>query len=209
MSAARTAAAVGADAPVRPGTWHPTPAGPAALVVTLEPLDVVAHAARLHAWLTHPRSAAWEMGHLDVDEVRAYLDDVAADPHQQAWLGRVDGAPTFLVETYDPAHVLLADVHDAEPGDVGMHLLVAPPTGAPVHGLTSAVMREVVRFVLHDLGATRVVVEPDVTNTRIAAKNAAAGFRVLREVDLPGKRALLSACTRADHAASPLGRTLR
>ncbi|WP_273652165.1 GNAT family N-acetyltransferase [Cellulomonas fimi] len=180
-----------------------------ALVVTLEPLDVAAHAARLHAWLTHPRSAAWEMGHLTVDEVRGYLDDVAADPHQRAWLGRVDGEPTFLVETYDPARVLLTDVFDAAPGDVGMHLLVAPPTGAPVHGLTSAVMREVVRFVLDDLGAARVVVEPDVTNARIAAKNAAAGFRVLREVDLPGKRALLSVCTRADLAASPLGRTLR
>jgi hypothetical protein len=180
-----------------------------ALVVTLEPLDVATHAARVHAWLTHPRSAAWEMGHLTVDEVRAYFDDVAADPHQQAWLGRVDGEPTFLVETYDPARVLLTEVFDAAPGDVGMHLLVGPPTGAPVHGLTSAVMREVVRFVLDDLDATRVVVEPDVTNTRIAAKNAAAGFRVLREVDLPGKRALLSVCTRADLAASPLGRTLR
>lgn len=186
-----------------PGTAAP------ALAVTLEPLDVDAHAARVHAWLTHPRSAAWEMTHLDLAGVRAYLDGVDADPHQQAWLGRVDGEPTFLVETYDPAHVLLPGVHDALPGDVGMHLLVAPPAGPPVHGLTSAVMREVVRFVLDDLGATRVVVEPDVTNARIAAKNTAAGFRVLREVDLPGKRALLSVCTRADLAASPLGRTLR
>lgn len=185
------------------------PDAAARLVVTIEPLDVAAHAARLHGWLAHPRSAAWEMGHLDLDGVRAYLDEVAADPHQAAWLGRVDGEPAFLVETYDPARVLLTDVHDARPGDVGMHLLVAPPAGAPVHGLTSAVMREVVRFVLDDLGARRVVVEPDVTNTRIAAKNAAAGFRVLREVDLPGKRALLSVCTRADLAASPLGRTLR
>ncbi len=191
-------------------TGTTTGAAPVAdLAVTLEPLDVAAHATLLHAWLTHPRSAAWELGHLDVDGVRAYLDGVAADPHQHAWLGRVDGEPTFLVETYDPARVLLADVHDARPGDVGMHLLVAPPTGTPVHGLTSAVMHEVVRFVLDDLGAARVVVEPDVTNTAILAKNAAAGFRVLREVDLPGKRALLSVCTRAELAASPLGRTLR
>ncbi|NKY38816.1 GNAT family N-acetyltransferase [Cellulomonas septica] len=206
MSAPGTPGVVAAD--TSPGS-HATPAGSPSPVVTLEPLDVSAHLPRLHAWLTHPRSAAWEMGHLTADEVRAYFDGVAADPHQQAWLGRVDGAPTFLVETYDPAHVLLTDVHDPEPGDVGMHLLVAPPTGAAEHGLTSAVMREVVRFVLDDLGAARVVVEPDVTNTRIAAKNAAAGFRVLREVDLPGKRALLSVCTRADLAASPLGRTLR
>ena len=59
-------------------------------------------------------------------------------------------------------------------------------------------------------GAARVVVEPDVGNRKIAAKNAAAGFRVLREVDLGrgahAKRAALSVATRADFAASALGR---
>jgi siderophore synthetase component len=107
-------------------------------------------------------------------------------------------------------------VHDARPGDIGMHLLVAPPT-APRHGLTDAVMTAVMRFCLSDAGtegavgrgATRVVVEPDVGNRKIAAKNAAAGFRVLREVDLGrgahAKRAALSVATRADFAASALG----
>ena len=89
----------------------------------------------------------------------------------------------------------------------GGYLLVAPPGDAPVHGLTSAVMAATVRFCFDRLGATRVVVEPDVTNTRIAAKNAAAGFRVLRELELPGKRAHLAVCTRADFDASPLGRS--
>ncbi len=70
--------------------------------------------------------------------MRDYLAAVRADPHQDAWLGRVDGAPAFLVETYDPARVTLADVPAAaallEPGDVGMHLLVAPPPGPRAAG---------------------------------------------------------------------------
>lgn len=179
--------------------------------VSVEVVDPARDAALVQGWLAHPRSAFWQLGHLDVDGVRAYLAEVAADPHQDAWLGRVDGEPVFLVETYDPARVTLAGVPAAaallEPGDVGMHLLAAPPAGPPRSGFTSAVMGAVVRFCLDPAGrgARRVVVEPDVRNAAIAAKNAAAGFRVLRELELPGKTAHLAVATRADLDASPLG----
>jgi len=102
-------------------------------LVTIEPFAADPYAVCLRRWLAHPASAAWQMAGLSTDEVRAYLAAIDADPHQQAWLGRVDGEPTFFVETYDPAEVLLTEVHDAEPGDVGMHLLVAPPRGQRVH----------------------------------------------------------------------------
>ncbi|KTR02096.1 GNAT family N-acetyltransferase, partial [Curtobacterium luteum] len=111
---------------------------------------------------------------------------------------RRHGAPIAYAETYDPASVLLTDVWDAEPGDVGMHLLVAPPPapgssdGGRVHGLTSAVMRAVVEHCRDALDARRVVVEPDVRNTAVQRKNAEVGFRALRVVDVDGKRALLS-----------------
>ncbi|MFB8228522.1 GNAT family N-acetyltransferase [Cellulosimicrobium sp. NPDC055967] len=179
--------------------------------VSLDVVDPARDAALVQGWLAHPRSAFWQLGHLDVDGVRAYLGEVTADPHQDAWLGRVDGEPAFLVETYDPARVTLAGVPAAvallEPGDVGMHLLVAPPAGPARSGLTSAVMGAAVRFCLDPAGrgARRVVVEPDVRNAAIAAKNAAAGFRVLRELELPGKTAHLAVATRADLDASPLG----
>ncbi|MFS2028733.1 MULTISPECIES: GNAT family N-acetyltransferase [unclassified Curtobacterium] len=162
-------------------------------LLAVEPVDPDRDAALVQSWLAHPASSWWGMGHLDVDAVRTYLADVQADPAQAAWLGRRDGVPVFLAETYDPARVLLTDVFAAEPGDVGMHLLVAPPPAdGRVHGLTSAVMRTVVEHCRDVLGARRVVVEPDVRNTAVHAKNAEVGFRVLREVDVDGKRALLS-----------------
>ncbi len=168
-------------------------AGVAPGLLTVEPVDPESDAAVVQSWLAHPASSWWEMGDLDVDGVRDYLTGVQADPAQAAWLGRRDGEPCFLVETYDPAAVLLTDVWAAEPGDVGMHLLVAPvPAGGRVHGLTSAVMRAVVEHCRDVLGARRVVVEPDVRNTAVQAKNAEVGFRALRQVDVDGKRALLS-----------------
>lgn len=168
-------------------------AGAAPGLLTVEPVDPDRDAAVVQSWLAHPASSWWEMGDLDVDGVRDYLTGVQADPAQAAWLGRRDGEPCFLAETYDPSAVLLTDVWAAEPGDVGMHLLVAPvPAGGRVHGLTSAVMRAVVEHCRDALGARRIVVEPDVRNTAVQAKNAEVGFRVLRAVDVDGKRALLS-----------------
>jgi siderophore synthetase component len=173
-------------------------------LVTIEPFAADPYAVCLRRWLAHPASAAWQMAGLSTDEVRAYLAEIDADPHQQAWLGRVDGEPTFFVETYDPARVLLTEVHDAEPGDVGMHLLVASPRGQRVHGLTSAVMASVVDFVFEIEQARRIVVEPDVANDRIAAKNDEVGFRALGDVELPDKTARLSVLTRHDRAAAHL-----
>ncbi|WP_277208457.1 GNAT family N-acetyltransferase [Isoptericola croceus] len=185
--------------------------------LTFTPVSPARDAAIVQEWLAHPASSAWAMGDLDVDGVRDHLAAVVAHDAQHGWLGRLDGEPVVYTETYDPARVLLTAVHTAEPGDVGMHLLVAPLPDEVERrrsGLTDAVMSAVVRLCLADerdggLGGARVVVEPDVTNAAIAAKNAAAGFRVLREVDVTDgghtKRAALSVCTRDDFAASPLG----
>ncbi|NQX28791.1 GNAT family N-acetyltransferase [Microbacteriaceae bacterium VKM Ac-2854] len=168
--------------------------------LSIEPLSLD-DAATVQRWLAHPNSAFWQMTELSAVEVRDYFAQLGADEHQHAWLGRRDGEPAFLVESYDPARVLLNGVHDALPGDVGMHLLVAPPTGERIGGLTSAVMATVVAFVFEQLGAERIVVEPDVHNRRIAAKNAEVGFRILREIELPGKLANLSVLERDVWAA--------
>jgi len=171
--------------------------------MTLEPLDVEEHLSRLHAWVTHPRSVFWGLQGADLAAVRAEYERIAADPHHNAWLGRHDGAPLFLAETYDPAHSELAAHYPVQDGDVGMHVLVAPPE-RPRHGVTSAVMRAVLEFIFADPRTRRVVVEPDINNELIAAKNAEAGFVVDRPVRLATKVARLSFCTRADFAASRL-----
>ena len=163
---------------------------------TLEPLDLDRDLALLHAWVTHPRSVYWEMQGASLEDVAAEYGRVVADPHHDAWLGRVDGEPAFLAETYDPARSPLADLPDLAPGDLGMHVLVAPGD-TPVAGFTRLVLRAVLEHCFADPAVGRVVVEPDVRNERIAALNAAFGFAVARVVELPTKTAALSFCTRA------------
>ncbi|RIJ09137.1 N-acetyltransferase, partial [Clavibacter michiganensis subsp. insidiosus] len=164
----------------------------------LRPLDPDADAALVHAWVTAPRARFWQMEHATLDDVRAEYRSIAADPRREAWIGLHDGAPAFLVEAYDPADDPIGAHLDPLPGDRGMHLLVAPPTGDPLPGFTTAVMRHVVAHLLRDPAVRRLVVEPDVRNTRIQRLNELVGFRPLRVVDLGAKHALLSVATRDD-----------
>jgi siderophore synthetase component/RimJ/RimL family protein N-acetyltransferase len=182
--------------------------------ITIEPFDVDRDADVLRGWVTHPRSVFWGMQDASPQDVRDAYSAIVADPHHDAWLGRVDGVPAFLAETYDPEHSELAGRYEWRLGDIGMHLLVAP-TDRPRSGFTSAVFRAVMELCFDDPRRQRVVVEPDVRNERIAALNAAAGFEVVGEVQLSDKVAALSVCTRdafeatkvADHlTAEPMRR---
>ncbi|MDN5605903.1 MAG: acetyltransferase, partial [Kocuria sp.] len=174
--------------------------------LTFRPVDPDADSRIITDWLTHPASHFWDMQETTPEKTRAYLVDIVADDAQNAWLIHDADEPIGYAETYDPARVLLNEVFDARPGDVGMHLLVAPPPEDQSRrrsGLTGRVMRAVVDHCIRELGARRIVVEPDVRNHAIAAKNREVGFRVLRTVDLPGKVAALS-IVEADDAGRPL-----
>ncbi|MFF4210979.1 GNAT family N-acetyltransferase [Streptomyces sp. NPDC001796] len=162
---------------------------------TFRPLDPGGDAELLHAWVTHPKAAFWMMQDATVGDVERAYREIAADEHHHALLGLHDGEPAFLMERYDPAHRELAGLYEPEPGDVGMHFLVAP-TGTPVHGFTRAVITAVMRHLFADPATRRVVVEPDVRNTAVHALNAAVGFVPEREIEKPEKKALLSFCTR-------------
>jgi len=167
------------------------------------PLVLERDATTLHAWVTHPRSVYWEMQDASLDDVVAEYAEIAASEHHEAFLGLADGHPQFLVERYDARHSPLADLPEIREGDLGMHVLVAP-TDDPQHGFTRAVMRFVMQFCLADPAVRRVVVDPDVRNDAIATLNEAAGFRVLREVELPTKTAALSVATRESFRDSDL-----
>lgn len=176
--------------------------------ITIAPMRPEEHGTTIHSWLTAPKAWAWSMTEESNQGVVEYLRGVDRDPHQQAWVGSVDGLPTFLVETYDPREVLLTDVPEIRDGDIGMHVLVAPATGARVPGLTTSVMHAAARLCFEHLDAKRIVVEPDARNAAIAAKNAELGFRVLRELRVDGKLAHLSVLERERFARLAQDRAL-
>ncbi|MEU9605321.1 GNAT family N-acetyltransferase [Streptomyces sp. NPDC048057] len=169
---------------------------PRPLGFTVRPLDPLTDAELVHGWVTHPKAGFWLMSDFKLQDVEREYMAIAASEHHHAFIGHgADGAPVFLMERYDPAHVELVGLYDHRPGDVGMHFLVAP-TDTPVHGFTRAVITAVMHTLFADPATERVVVEPDVGNAAVHSLNAYVGFEIVRRISKPEKDAHLSVCTR-------------
>ncbi|MFG2573684.1 GNAT family N-acetyltransferase [Streptomyces sp. NPDC048481] len=159
--------------------------------VGLRPLDPEGDAAAVHAWVSQERAAFWGMNGLtreQVAEVYAHLDTL--DTHH-ALLAELDGVPVALLQTYEPAADRVGEVYPVEDGDIGVHVLIAP---AGEHGArtgwSAALMSVFASYVLLGLDRRRVVVDPDVRNTKAVARFLRQGFDAgpvvtLPEVDLP------------------------
>ncbi|KUN90946.1 GNAT family N-acetyltransferase [Streptomyces caeruleatus] len=161
--------------------------------VRIRPLDphAAADAEVVHGWVGQERASFWGMNGLTRDQVAgiyAHMDTL--DTHH-AFLVLRDATPVALLQTYEPEADRVGECYDVLPGDIGIHLLLAPagPEGGRP-GWTSALVGVVASYVFRTLGRRRVVVDPDVRNGKAMARFLRQGFTagpvvVLPEVDLP------------------------
>ena len=175
--------------------------------VRVLPLDPAADAPLLHRWVSEERSVFWGMNGLTVQrvaEIYAHMDTL--DTHH-AYLVLKDGVPAALLQTYEPEADRVGECYPVEPGDIGVHLLLAPAgAGSSRSGWTSALVSAITAYVLLGLDRQRVVVDPDVDNEKAVARFLKQGFTagprvVLPEIDLPDvylpeKKAQLAFLTR-------------
>ncbi|MGV9449637.1 GNAT family N-acetyltransferase [Streptomyces sp. NPDC003635] len=145
----------------------------------------------VHAWVSEERASFWGMNGLSreqVAEIYAHLDTL--DTHH-AYLIERDGDPVALLQTYEPEADRVSECYEVEPGDIGVHLLLAPagPEGGRP-GWTSALVAVISSYVLIGLDRQRVVVDPDVANEKAVARFLRQGFEpgpvvTLPEIDIP------------------------
>ncbi|TCC46585.1 N-acetyltransferase [Kribbella capetownensis] len=167
--------------------------------LSLRPFDLTEDVTTLHGWVTQPYARYWGLLTASRADVYAEYLRIERSGHHRAFLGEHDGRPAFLMERYEPAYDAVGGTYDVAPGDIGMHVLVAPPV-ARISGFTGAVFETILDSLFRDPLVDRIVVEPDVRNTKIQALNERMGFRKHSIVDLPDKQAWLSFCTRDQYA---------
>ncbi|MEF9882195.1 GNAT family N-acetyltransferase [Streptomyces sp. P9-A4] len=155
--------------------------------VTVRPVEPDLDAPLLHRWVNEERSRFWGMLGTTVGQVRdvyAHLDSLTT---HDGFLVSLDDEPVALFQTYDPGADRVGECYEVLPGDIGVHLLVAPGA-APRPGYTGGLLSALIAFSLRD--HSRIVVDPDAANEKAVARMLRAGFEagpevVLPEVDLP------------------------
>ncbi|MFY1615691.1 GNAT family N-acetyltransferase [Micromonospora sp. WMMD736] len=173
-------------------------------VVTIAPVRPDDDADLLHGWVTMDRARFWGMRGASRERVReiyAYLDSLTT---HHAYLVHRDGVPAALAQTYEPGADPVGEHYEVRPGDIGVHLLVAPPVTAEP-GFTGALFGAILAFVLADPGRLRIVMEPDVRNDRMHRRLLRSGFRPGPEIELPEKRARLYFLDRPESAGRATG----
>jgi RimJ/RimL family protein N-acetyltransferase len=169
--------------------------------LALRPLILATDIRHVHDWVTREYAVYWQMAGFSLAQVESAYRIIEQDEHANAFLGLHDGAPAFLVESYDALHHAIAAHYPALAGDRGMHVLVGPPQRR-IAGFTWQVFRTLMDFLFDDPAVRRVVVEPDARNEKIHALNRRAGFQYQGIVALPTKRAHLALCTREQYRAA-------
>jgi siderophore synthetase component/RimJ/RimL family protein N-acetyltransferase len=189
---------------------HPSPAPrparitvqhPAALVL-FRAFDLATDIDLILPWVTSPHAKYWGLS----GATRRRVEEAYKDICQRArvFIGTVEGstsekyAGNFLVETYDPNCEEVGKHYEVQPGDRGMHVLLAPPTTSQ-SGFSRLVFQSVLDFLFLDPLVQRVVVEPDIRNEKIHRLNRNAGFIYQRPLQLSSKVAHLAFLTRARH----------
>ncbi|MCX4751587.1 acetyltransferase [Kitasatospora sp. NBC_01287] len=164
--------------------------------VRIRPLDPAGDAATVHGWVDQEWARFWGMvGHSreQVRDIYAFVDSL---PSHHAYLALRDDTPVALFQTYRPEHDPLGEHYQVAPGDLGIHLLVAPTEGNPRPGYTETLVSVFLAFVLADPAVRRLVAEPDARNEKSIARLLRTGFELGPEIQLPEKRARLVFLTR-------------
>lgn len=165
-------------------------------VVRLVPVDPAADAGLLHAWVTEERARFWGMADHTREQVQEIYEFVGSLPTHHAYLALRDGVPAALFQTYEPDADPVGEHYDVQPGDLGIHLLIAPAEG-PVKGYTDAFLTAFIGHVFSDPAHLRVVVEPDARNEKALARMVRVGFELGPEIEKPEKTARLAFLSRA------------
>lgn len=159
--------------------------------VRILPLDPHADAEVVHGWVSAERASFWGMNGLTKNQVADIYAHMAGLDTHHAFLVAQDAGPVVLLQTYEPEADRVGECYDVRPGDIGVHLLLAPagPEGARP-GWTSVLVSVIVSYVFLTLDRQRIVVDPDVRNDKAIARFLRQGFTagpvvVLPEVDLP------------------------
>ena len=146
----------------------------------------------IDAWVKQERAQFWGMREHSRETVRDIYEHLDSLDSHHAYLLWRDHEPVALMQTYRPEADPIGECYAREPGDLGVHVLIAPVRGTRQAGFTGQLLSVFLEFVLEDPAVQRVVAEPHLHNQAAIARLLRSGFVLGPRVQLPEKPAQLA-----------------
>lgn len=164
--------------------------------ISFRTLDVEADLERFNRWQNKPRvNEFWEEAGT-LDEHRAHLGNLAADPHCLQLIGCFDGEPFGFFDVYWAREDRIGPWCDAAFYDRGIHMLVGEDHHRGPHKIGCWLPSLVHYLFLDEPRTARIVSEPRSDNDRMIGHLINTGFSRLRDFNFPHKRAALMSLSR-------------
>ncbi|MFS1537494.1 MAG: GNAT family N-acetyltransferase [Candidatus Phlomobacter fragariae] len=165
---------------------------------SLRPLDLNEDITTISQCVHQDYAHYWGMKNYTPQQVKRFYQDLLARQPNSVFSGSYQGKFAFLLECYWAQYDVIGQHYCVHPADMGMHILVAPPE-KKIKQFTWGVFQTIIAFIFNNPAVKRIVVEPDIRNTKIHRLNIKAGFIYEKTVQLANKMAGLAFCTREQH----------
>lgn len=151
----------------------------------------LADLATFHRWQNDPRVAAFFEEAGTIEQHRAYLERLIADPHMFPLIGALDGRDFAYFEIYWARENRLGAQYDAAAWDRGWHVLVGE-TDLRGKDYVTAWLPSLMHYMFLAEPRTQAIMgEPRASHLQQLNNLARGGFARLRDFDFPHKRAAL------------------
>lgn len=156
--------------------------------IWFRPVDIAFDLTVIHSWMNRPHVVEfWDMA-WPVERIEDYLRKAAERPGFDTYIAYMDSEPFAYFEAYDPTRDRIGAYYDAQSDDVGLHILIGEEKYMRKFIIRLSVT--LMRFVFTTWPETRRVVgEPDERNRQVLGLMKFLGFRFLRKIQLPEKKA--------------------
>lgn len=191
------------------GLLEPVPGGPVVAsrsiaeyggaTLALRPFCPATDLPHYHRWMNADYARPFWQLHGPLENLETHYLSLLATPDTAVYTGLLDGEPIFTLEPYWAPGDLVGRYYDAQPGDYGLHLLLAPATRRRPR-FSRHVLLLCLEFLFADARVARIICEADRHNMGMAHLLARSHFHFQHYVQLPDKEASLTTCTRADLA---------
>ncbi len=159
--------------------------------LSLRLVDAARDAELIYSWIREERARFWGMNDFSLEQVRDLYGFLATTPTHHAWLIELNERPLGLFQTYEPHADITGAFYLVEPGDLGIHMLLAPVRNR-VPGMTDAISALIQREIIRQGRTRRIVAEPDASNDLALSRLEATGFTLGPVIDLPHKTGRLA-----------------
>ncbi len=167
--------------------------------ISIRAFEVKNDSSFLHNWVTKDYAVFWGMQNATLQEVEEEYTKLTAIKDYSVFVGMYNNQPAFVLERYNPKNDIINTFYNVKTSDIGVHIIIAPPTKPITPNFTWYMFCTIMDFVFSDTTKNRILVEPDIRNKKMFALCQRIGFKLSNVIELPHKTAQLAFLTKTDY----------